>query len=116
MNDHTLLYDGKWHLIGITGKKGIPTRECYFVYAESEDMDHKFKEKAKIIDNGTLAWAPCIVAHDGLYYLFYGPSPTELAVSHDFGDWFGLEIQSQGNPPMACHRDHLCSGSHRGAG
>lgn len=39
--------------------------------------------------------------------MFYGPSPTKLAVSYDFGDWFGQEIRMNGNPPMACHRDHF---------
>ena len=107
VNDHTLLYNGKWHLIGITSKKGVPTQERYFVYAVGEDLHRKFKETSKVIDNGTLAWAPCVIEHKSLYYMFYGPSPTKLAVSYDFGDWFGQEIRLNGNPPMSCHRDHF---------
>lgn len=107
VNDHTLIYNGKWHLIGITSKKGLPTLERYFVYAVGDDLSHKFKEKSKIIDNGTLAWAPSVIEHNSLYYMFYGPSPTKLAVSYDFGDWFGQEIYINANPPMSCHRDHF---------
>ena len=107
VNDHTLIYNGKWHLIGITSKKGIPTQERYFVYANGDSLNSRLKECSKIIDNGTLAWAPCVIEHNSLYYMFYGPSPTKLAVSYDFGDWFGQEITLKGNPPMSCHRDHF---------
>lgn len=107
VNDHTLIYNGEWHLIGITSKKGIPTQERYFVYATGNNLNKRFKERSKIIDNGTLAWAPCVIEHNSLYYMFYGPSPTKLAVSRDFGDWFGQEIIIKNNPPMSCHRDHF---------
>lgn len=107
VNDHTIYYDGKYHLIGITSKKGIPTQERYFVHAVGESLYKPMKEHCKVIDNGTLAWAPCVIERDGLYYMFYGPSPTKLAVSFDSGDWFGQEISVEGLPPMACHRDHF---------
>lgn len=107
VNDHTLLYNGKWHLVGITSQEGTPDRERYFVYARRNSLSEEFEECAKVIDHGTLAWAPCLIEHDSLYYMFYGPSPTKLAVSYDFGDWFGQEIRMNGNPPMACHRDHF---------
>ena len=107
VNDHTLLFNGRWHLAGITSKKGIPTQERYFVYASGDTLQKPLREQAKIIDHGTLAWAPCLLEHGGLYYMFYGPSPTKLAVSYDFGDWFGHEIEMRGVPPMACHRDHF---------
>lgn len=107
VNDHTLIYNGKWHLIGITSKKGIPTQERYFIYANGNSLNGKLQEQTKVIDNGTLAWAPCVIEHNSLYYMFYGPSPTKLAVSYDFGDWFGQEISIKGNPPMSCHRDHF---------
>lgn len=107
VNDHTIYFDGKWHLIGITSKKGIPTQERYFVHAVTDRPDKPMKELCKVIDNGTLAWAPCVIERNGLYYMFYGPSPTKLAVSFDSGDWFGQEISIKGLPPMACHRDHF---------
>ncbi len=90
-----------------TSKKGVPTQERYFVYANGNSLNSRFREQAKVIDYGTLAWAPCVIVHNSLYYMFYGPSPTKLAVSYDFGDWFGQEIQLNGNPPMSCHRDHF---------
>lgn len=107
VNDHTVYYDGKWHLIGITSKKGIPTQERYFVHAVGDNLHKPMKELCKVIDNGTLAWAPCVIENNGLYYMFYGPSPTKLAVSFDSGDWFGYEINMKNVPPMACHRDHF---------
>lgn len=107
VNDHTLYYDGRWHLIGITSRAGKPNRERYFVHAVGESLQKRMHEYCKVIDNGTLAWAPCVTEHDGLYYMFYGPAPTKLAVSFDSGDWFGQEIHMHGNPPMACHRDHF---------
>ncbi|MGN0543625.1 MAG: hypothetical protein ACI4JG_09270 [Acutalibacteraceae bacterium] len=107
VNDHTLYYDGKWHLIGITSKQGTPNCERYFVHAEGETLQKPLKETCKVIDTGTLAWAPCVIEHNGLYYMFYGPSPTKLAVSFDSGDWFGHEIHINNAPPMACHRDHF---------
>lgn len=107
VNDHTLYFDGKWHLIGITSRAGKPNRERYFVHAVGDSLQRPLREWCKVIDTGTLAWAPCVIAHDGLYYMFYGPSPTKLAVSFDSGDWFGQEVFLRGNPPMACHRDHF---------
>lgn len=107
VNDHTLIYNGQWNLIGITSRRGVPTKERYFVYACGKTLNRPLHEKGKVIDNGALAWAPCVIEHDSLYYMFYGPSPTKLAVSRDFGDWFGQEIYLSGNPPMACHRDHF---------
>lgn len=107
VNDHTIYYDGKWHLIGITSKKGRPTAERYFVHAVTDRLNKPMRELCKVIDNGTLAWAPCVIEKDGLYYMFYGPSPTKLAVSFDSGDWFGQPVRIDGLPPMACHRDHF---------
>lgn len=89
VNDHTLFFNGKWHLIGITSEEGTPNRERYFVYAIGDSLGSEMTECSKIIDNGTLAWVPCVIGHNSLYYMFYGPSPTKLAVSYDFGDWFG---------------------------
>ena len=107
VNDHTLYYDGKWHLIGITSKEGTPDYERYFVHAAADTLNEPMLEQGKVINDGHRAWAPCVIEYDGLYYMFYGPSPTKLAVSFDSGDWFGQEIYLRGNPPMACHRDHF---------
>lgn len=107
VNDHTLYYDGRWHLVGITSKEGVPSHERYFVHAEGSTLREPLRETCKVIDNGTRAWAPCVIEDKGLFYMFYGPSPTKLAVSFDSGDWFGQEVFLRGVPPMACHRDHF---------
>lgn len=109
VNDHTIYRDhqGTWHLAGITGFSGRPTKEKYFVHAVSDRLDTPMKEQGKIMDHGTLAWAPCVVEHGGDYYMFYGPSPTKLAVSPDSVEWFGQELTMANLPPMACHRDHF---------
>lgn len=109
INDHTLYRDddGKWNLIGITSREGIPCHERYFAHAISDSLSSPMTELDKVVDTGMLAWAPCVCRHDGLYYMYYGPSPTRMAVSPDSREWFGHEIRLRGNPPMACHRDHF---------
>lgn len=109
VNDHTLYQDheGRWNLIGITSKTGVPSDERYFVHAVSENLHMQMREHAKVIDTGTLAWAPCVVRSSNTYYMYYGPSPTKMAVSMDSTEWFGHEIQMNRLEPMACHRDHF---------
>ena len=109
INDHTIIQEcnGTWHLIGITGFGGGPSTERYFVHGLSEHLEGPFYEHSKVIDTGMLAWAPCVIEHEKNYYMYYGPSPTRMAVSPDLHEWFGYEISLQGNPPMTCHRDHF---------
>lgn len=108
VNDHTIFQDGDgWRLIGITGEAGGgPYSERYFINASSNRLDLPFEERGKLIDTGTLCWAPCVVKHDGLYFMYYGPSPTKMAVSVDATEWMGYEIQLNA-PFLACHRDHF---------
>ena len=109
VNDHTLLFgdDGRWHLIGITGFDSCPVTERYFVRADGEALDVPLHESTKLIDRGTLAWSPCVVRHGGYYYMYYGPSPTAMAVSPELNEWFGYSIRIESEPPMAVHRDHF---------
>ena len=65
------------------------------------------KEVGRSIDKGTLAWAPCVTEKDGNYYMIYGPSPTQLAVSFEMYEWFGYPIKLNGEPIMGAHRDHF---------
>ena len=87
INDHSIVkaYDGSWHLFGITSHQGKPANERYFAHAKSAALwfDGEMEEQNPIIDNGTRAWAPCVIPHDGHYYIYYGPSPTKMAVSPD---------------------------------
>lgn len=109
VNDHTLVQDvnGQWHLFGITSFGGGPTNEKYFVHGVGESLKTPLKEVGRAIDKGTLAWAPCVIQKDENFYMFYGPSPTQLAVSFDMYEWYGYPVVLQNEPPMAAHRDHF---------
>lgn len=109
VNDHTILQDrhGKWHLFGITSFGGKPCDERYFVHGESDCLTSAFSEINTVIDNGTRAWAPGAIRHGDNYYMYYGPSPTKLAISPDMNEWMDYEINLVGVPPMGCHRDHM---------
>lgn len=109
VNDHTIIkaLDGKWHLFGITSFGGGPTNERYFVHGIGENLQEPLKEVGRAIDKGTLAWAPCVVNKEENYYMFYGPSPTQLAVSFDMVEWYGYSVILENEPPMAAHRDHF---------
>ncbi|MBQ5910675.1 MAG: family 43 glycosylhydrolase [Clostridia bacterium] len=109
VNDHSIVSgpDGKWHLYGITSFDGKPASERYFVHAVGESLDAPFREVGRSIDRGTLAWAPGVIKKDENYFMFYGPSPTSLAVSFDMYEWFGTNVVLNGEPLMSAHRDHF---------
>jgi len=109
VNDHTIVVgpDGKWHLFGITSFEGTPAYERYFVHGVGESLETQFIEDGRSIDKGTLAWAPCVINKDENYYMFYGPSPTSLAVSFDMYEWFGTNVTLKNEPLMGAHRDHF---------
>lgn len=109
VNDHSIVLgpDGNWHLYGITSFDGRPSSERYFVHGVGDSLDKPFKEVGRSIDRGTLAWAPCVIEKDENYYMFYGPSPTSLAVSFDMYEWFGTKVVLNDEPLMAAHRDHF---------
>lgn len=109
VNDHTIIKDekGKWHIYGITSFSGEPCDEKYFTHGVGENFNEPFSEVGKVIDRGTLAWAPCVIREKENYYMFYGPSPTQVAVSFNNGEWFGYKINMENEPPMVAHRDHF---------
>lgn len=112
VNDHSIIKanDGSWHLFGITSHQGNPSQERYFVHGKkcsSLFSDELMEEKEIVIDNGTRAWAPGVIEKDGLYYMFYGPSPTKLDVSVDLSEWMGYEVKLSGHPVLSSHRDHF---------
>lgn len=111
LNDHTLVCDkqGYWHLFGITSHTGGSENERYFVHGKGKTtgVTGLMDERGIIIDNGTRAWAPACIEHDGLYYLYYGPSPTKMDVSFELDHWMGYEIKMNGTPVLSTHRDHM---------
>lgn len=109
VNDHTVVRgaDGLWHLYGITSFGGHSYEERYFAHGRGARLDAPFEECGRVVDRGTLAWAPCVIGKGDNYYMFYGPSPTSLAVSFDMFEWYGYPVTLLDEPPMAAHRDHF---------
>jgi beta-fructofuranosidase len=109
VNDHTLVMgsDGKWHLYGITSFGGGAYNERYFVHGVGDTLQTPLREFGRTIDRGTPAWSPCVIRKDENYYMFYGPSPTSLAVSFDMYEWYGHTVTLNSEPVMAAHRDHF---------
>lgn len=109
VNDHSIVQDlnGKWHLFGITSFLGGAPNERYFVHAKGDSLLSPMKEIGKVIDNGTRAWAPGVIRNENLYYMYFGPAPTKMAVSIDLNEWMWYELELVGHPPLAIHRDHF---------
>ncbi len=109
INDHSIVKgpDNNWHLFGITSFDSDPYHERYFAHGVGESLESEFKEVGRSIDRGTLAWAPGIIKKEENYYMFYGPSPTSLAVSFDMFEWFGTNVTLKNEPLMGAHRDHF---------
>ena len=110
VNDHCIVRgrDGSWHLFGITSHAtgDFAEQERYFVHAGTPDLAQPMAELGKVCDNGVRAWAPCVIEHDGRYYMYYGPSPTRFATSDELGHWMENEICLEQAPLDAAHRDH----------
>jgi hypothetical protein len=109
-NDHTTVRDtrGRWHIIGITHplveseplNLGIHEGEYASFHAISAAVafdrtlqEHHYTDLPKILPPSQRPGeplenqAPYIVDKDGLYHMFYGPSPIRLAVSSNLSDW-----------------------------
>jgi len=102
VNDHCFIQadDGVWHLFGITqSEPGKPQQEKFFAHATSRNLlAAQWNPEPDVIhadpDAGeTLVWAPYIIKHDGIYYMFYcAGGSTEvyslhLATSRDLYKW-----------------------------
>ena len=108
VNDHCIIKgNDAYHLFGITSLTSSPPDERMFVHGVGKSLSTPFEEVGVSINTGTLAWSPCVIEKDGYYYIYYGPSPSKMAVSPDFYEWFGYPITIENEPPMAMHRDHF---------
>lgn len=103
INDHTVVQDEKgWHLFGIThAEPAAPLDEKTCAYAFTEDILHiPFKKGtppfyAEAERGEAHFWAPHIVLHQGLYYMYYCAGSLEgstkyrihLATSKDLVHW-----------------------------
>jgi arabinan endo-1,5-alpha-L-arabinosidase len=102
MNDHCFIQapDGKWHMIGITGRDAPkPWAENYLAHAVADSLTGKWEKKpyamtARTDLDETVLWAPYIVKKDDIYYMYYcGGDPDHrryqinLATSKDLYEW-----------------------------
>lgn len=103
VNDHTFVRgpDGTWHLFGITHEEPAdPLDETYFAHATADHLDQRqwVKQEPVIhadVDSGeTHVWAPYVLKHRGVYYMFYAGGTADheryrmqLATSTDLYHW-----------------------------
>ena len=102
LNDHTLVrgHDGTWHLFGITAPEPArPLEEVHFLHATAPSLTGPWQAHDPVMpadpDRGeTHVWAPHVIEHDGLYWMFFtGGTPDheryriELATSADLWQW-----------------------------
>ena len=102
INDHCFIRadDGQWHMFGITqSEPAKPHAERFLAHATARELlGGQWKTEPDVLPaeaaaHETVIWAPHVVRHDGLYYLFYcggGPSDRHrihLATSRDLFAW-----------------------------
>lgn len=105
INDHCFIRaaDGTWHMFGIPHPEPAkPSDEVHFAHATAKSpLQQPWQEQPFALDvarnapwNETHLWAPYVVFHHGLYYMYYsagGSDPTKskihLATSTDLKSW-----------------------------
>ena len=102
INDHCFIRDdsGLWHLFGITATEPAkPSEEKFFLHATSAKLGGPWTKHPPVMrvdpDAGeTIVWAPYVLKHDNLYWMFYcggGKSHNKyrihLATSSDLWSW-----------------------------
>ena len=105
INDHCFIQDtnGRWHMFGITHPEPMgPDQEIHFAHAVAKTLLQQPWQKLPFaLDvaadppwNETHLWAPDVVFHDHLYYMYYSAggkdrdqSKIHLATSPDLKTW-----------------------------
>jgi arabinan endo-1,5-alpha-L-arabinosidase len=104
INDHCFIRgnDGLWHLFGITHREPAdPMNERHFAHATAKTLLQKQWDKQPFALSVAAKpwreihlWAPHVVEHDGLYYMFYCAGDEDhtkyklhLATSKDLRKW-----------------------------
>ncbi|MEP7257352.1 MAG: carbohydrate-binding protein [Flavitalea sp.] len=105
-NDHTFIKshtDGAWHIFGIT-RPDIPgpihNYEYQSLHAKSSTnkfassfSNASWSDLPKVLPPSSrpgetnYLWAPHVIFHDHLYYMFYGPGSIYYATSENLNDW-----------------------------
>lgn len=105
INDHCFVQDtnGTWHMFGITRQEPAePEEEIHFAHATAKTLlQQPWKKQPFALDvatnppwNETHLWAPDVIFHDNLYYMFYCAGDQDhakykihLATSPDLKTW-----------------------------
>jgi beta-fructofuranosidase len=102
INDHTFICaeDSRWHLFGITHQEPANAQqEKFFAHATAPDLLGPWTKQAPVLPvdeaiGETIVWAPYVLRHDGLYWMFYCAGGKEhekyhihLATSGDLFQW-----------------------------
>lgn len=103
INDHTLVQaaDGRWHVFGIWhAEPAAPLDEVFFLHASAPSLDsadwtiHEPVMHARREVGETHVWAPHVIRHGGVYWMFYcgGTADHEryridVATSTDLFTW-----------------------------
>ena len=109
INDHCIIHDGsRWHMFGITHEEPAnPLEEKIFAHATSKELTAGMWEKQPHVlpyspaDGESHVWAPHVIKHEGLYYMYYCAGGADnahyrihLATSKDLYNW----ERSRANP------------------
>jgi len=102
INDHCIIHDGEtWHMFGITHEEPAnPLEEKIFAHATSKELNGpKWQKQPHILpyspkDGETHVWAPHVIKHNDLYYMYYCAGGADnahyrihLATSKDLYTW-----------------------------
>ena len=102
VNDHCFIQgpDGKWHMIGITGREAPkPWEENHLAHAVADSLNGKWVKKPFVMTvrkdlDEVVLWAPHIVKLGDTYYMFYCAGHPDhrryqinLAISKDLYEW-----------------------------
>jgi hypothetical protein len=102
INDHCFIRDdsGLWHLFGITATEPAkPSEEKLLLHATASDLSGPWAKHPPVMHmdpaaGETVVWAPYVIKHDNLYWMYYcggGTSHTQyqihLATSSDLFSW-----------------------------
>lgn len=104
INDHCFIQaeDGRWHMFGITHQEPAdPLNETFLAHATSDSFPGgPWRKQAHVLHadketrGETHVWAPHIIRHHGLYWMYYCAGGTDhtrsairLATSSDLWTW-----------------------------
>jgi predicted GH43/DUF377 family glycosyl hydrolase len=103
INDHTFIHlaeKGIWHLFGITHREPANAQdEKFLAHAIAPDLFGPWKKQPFVLPvnesaGETVVWAPYVLRHDDLYFMYYCAGGKDhaqyrihLATSSDLFDW-----------------------------